>query len=189
MNRRGGIALWTSIILVVVLVISLFLYFILFTPGNDSYYENLIASGELKNPVEGLNSTQAADQFDKSYIYFLLVSMKAYNLHNPPLSKDNPKIEVIVSDDTTYGGIIKDGKISVETGEINNEDIRVYTTKEEITSILHDQSYVTSSFTSGKSKIELVADKTTLFSKGYLNLYNDLTGKTITGGVIGIYTG
>ena len=50
-------------------------------------------------------------------------------------------------------------------------------------------AYIKESFSSGKSEFELVANKATLFSKGYLSLYKDLTGKGITGSVIGIYLG
>ena len=40
--------------------------------------------------------------------------------------------------------------------------------------MLKDKGYVISSFNSGKSSIELVAGNIELYSKGYLDLYNNL---------------
>jgi len=50
--------------------------------------------------------------------------------------------------------------------------------------MINDKNYIEQSFKDGTSQIELVATKTTLFSKGYLSLYTDLTGESITGMVL-----
>jgi hypothetical protein len=183
MNKRGWV-LWVSIALIAALIIAIFLYFALFKPNNSGAY-----SGEtLINPVEGLSDKQAVLAFDESFVFYLLYSIKAYNLHNPPLSSDTPKIEIKVGDDV-YNAEIKKGEIIVGKGAIEGEDIVIGTTKEEAVKMLRDRNYVTQSFNDGKSEIEMVAGKTTLFAKGYLNMYTELTGKSITGNIIRIYTG
>ncbi len=45
------------------------------------------------NPAEGLSVEQAIVEFDESFVYYLLFNIKAYNLHNPPLSSAEPRIE------------------------------------------------------------------------------------------------
>lgn len=181
MSKRGSAVFWISAALVVFLVIAVFLYFALFKPNNSATYSNL------KNPVEGLSDSQAVAAFDESFVYYLLSSIKAYNLHNIPLSSNYPRMETDVGGEI-FNANVKNGVISVSRGEITNEDVVIRTTKEEAVLMLRDKNYVTKSFNDGKSSIELVADKTTLFAKGYLNMYNELTGKSITGDIIRIST-
>lgn len=178
--------MWLSIVLVVVLVLAIFFYFVLYHPNYDAKYELKISSGELVNPVSGLSLQEAEQQFNESFIYYMLYSIRAYNLHNPALSFDTPKIEIFVDGDP-YNAEISGGEIYVSRGETENEDIIIRTTKREAIKMLQDKSYVSSSFAGGGSTIELVAGKTTLFGKGYLRLYEQLTGKSITGSVIRIY--
>ena len=53
--------------------------------------------------------------------------------------------------------------------------------------ISQNVDYVALSFESGNSQIELLESKSTLFGKGYLSLYQELTGKSVTGNIIKIY--
>ena len=182
MNKRGGKVFWISASLIVLLIASLFLYFVLFKPNNLSSY-----SQTLKNPVFGLTDEQAVIDFNEDFVLYLLYSIKADNLHNVPLTSNYPKIEIDVGDEI-FSATVKKGVISVGRGEILNEDAVIRTTKEEAVKMLRDKSYVTKSFNDGKSGIELVADRTTLFAKGYLNMYNELTGNSITGNIIRIST-
>ncbi len=187
MSNRGGWILWASIGLIVLLVIGIFLYFSLYHKDYSSKYSDKLSSGQIVNPVSGLSMEQAVQQFNESFVYYLLYSINAYNLHNPPLSSDTPKIEIYVDSDV-YNAEISNGEIYVAKGEISTEDIIIKTTKEEAVNMLQDKKYISQSFSSGNSQIQLVASKVTLFGKGYLSLYNQLTGKGITGNVIRIYT-
>jgi len=47
--------------------------------------------------------------------------------------------------------------------------------------MLQNKDYISESFQSGASKMEMVAGKTELASKGYLEIYTGITGKSITG--------
>jgi hypothetical protein len=183
MNKKGALWLWISIILIALLVIVTFLYFALFNVNNESVYAGM----QIINPVEGLDDKQALALFDESFVFYLLYEIKAYNLHNPPLSSDYPKIQINVGEQI-FNADIKKGLINVAKDEIEDEDVVIRTSAEEAVKMLRDKNYVTKSFNDGKSEIELVASKTTLFAKGYLNLYNEITGKSITGNLIRIYT-
>ena len=54
--------------------------------------------------------------------------------------------------------------------------------------MMKDANYIKDSFISEKSSINLLADKTTLFTKGYLNIYNELNPSSVTGNIIKIYS-
>ncbi len=183
MNKKGAWWLWVSIGLVALLIIVAFLYFALFARDNSRVYSQM----QIRNPIENLTDEQAILNFDESFIFYLLYSIKAYNLHNPPLSSDYPRIEVEV-EDRVFNAVILKGLINVSEGRIAKEDIIIKTTKEEAIKMLRERDYVVTSFNDGKSTIELIAGQATLFAKGYLNMYNELTGKSVTGNVIRIFT-
>ena len=184
MDKRGAVIFWVSTILAVLLIAATFLYFALFKVDNQSVY----AGQEIKNPALGLTNEQAVTAFDEGFVFYLLYNIKAYDLHNPPLSSDNPRIVVDVGDEV-FSATVKKGIIDVSRERIAKEDIIIKTTKEEAVKMIRDKSYITKSFNDGKSEIKLVADKMTLFAKGYLNLYSELTGKSVTGNLIRISTG
>lgn len=184
MNKRGAWWLWVSIGLAVFLIIVAFLYFALFRQDNSGLYSQV----QIKNPAAGMSSAEAIAAFDESFVSYLLYAIKAYNLHNPPLSSDYPKLEIRV-EDQTYGASVIKGIINVSKGAMADKDVIIKTTKEEAVKMMGDRNYVTKSFNDGKSTIELVASKTTLFAKGYLGMYTELTGKSVTGNLIRISTG
>lgn len=187
MDKNGRWAIWLAGILIFILLIGIFLYFALFNPNNSVHYYNLEAEGKLANPVLSLTNEQAVAKFDDSFVYYLLVQIKAYNLHNPPLSSSTPKIQIYV-DELSYNAEIVNGIIKIYNGESSNKDIIIRTTKEEAVKMLRSSNYISVSFQEGKSSIEKVEGQSVLFGKGYLNLYNEITGKSITGNVVKIYT-
>lgn len=183
MNKRGAWWLWVSIVLVLLLIVVAFLYFVLFKANNESVY----VGKQIVNPVNNLTDEQAIVAFDESFVFYLLYEIKAYNLHNPPLSSSNPVMEIEVGEQV-FNAVVKKGVIEVGRGSVANNDVIIRTTAEEAVKMLRDRGYVTRSFNDGLSTIDLLASKTTLFAKGYLNLYNELTGKSITGNLIRIWT-
>lgn len=186
--QKSRVFLVIGIILILLFFVGAFLYFALFVPrDNSEWYSSQEQTGNLANPVSGLSTEMAVKEFNESFVFYLLYTIKAYNLHSPPLSRDQPRIQFFI-DEEVYQASVESGIISVTRGDIANEDIIIRTTREEAVLMLKDIEYVKSSFSSGKSGIELVADKTTLFGKGYLNLYTELTGKSITGNVVSMYT-
>lgn len=171
-----------GISLVILLVVGSFLYFALAKPKN-----NLQSSQILVNPAADLNLEEARQQFNEGFIFYLLAVLHADDLHSPPLSKAVPEIEFSI-DNELYSASIEKGKILIIKERASEPDIRIVTSKDEVIAMMKSPSYLGQSFHEGKSNLELIADKTTLFAKGYLRFYQQLTGKSVTGGVIGIYT-
>ena len=170
-----------SVILILILIIAMFLYSALKVP--DYGERNRII---LQNPIKGLTLEQAKISFNESFVEYLLYSIGANNLHNPPLSNNKPKIKIIIEDEI-YSSIIERGKVIVKKEDISDQDITLKTNKEEAIKMMENKNYIKQSFSSGKSELSLLADKATLFAKGYLNIYKELKGESITGGVIKIY--
>jgi len=108
---------------------------------------------------------------EKEIVNYGAIVLKLYNLHSVPFTNINPKVQVNI-DDTVYSLEIIKGDIFIKDGEIKNPDIILRTTHEEIFKMIEVNEYVSESVSSGKTSIEIVANKFVLFSKGYLSLYN-----------------
>ena len=185
MNMRGishGLLVGFGVVLVLVLIVAMFFYFSLAGPNYDSVYQGK----NLQDPTSGLSQEQAEAKFDESFVYYFLYSVKAYNLHNPPLSSNEPKMEFIVGDDV-YNVIIDKGDIVVEKGSLDERDAVIRTNAKEAVKMIKDINYIKESFGNGDSSIELTASKSELFSKGYLSLYTEITGQSLSGNVIRMY--
>ena len=159
------------LILLILIIISGVIFYSLFF--NSSY--NGRGNGKvLENPAKGLSLKEAIEKFDESFVIYLLVNIGAYNLHPPIFGSDTPKIEFRIGDDV-YNAEIVNGRIGVGRGEIDVEDIIIWTNKNEAVKMVMDKDYIDDSFISGESSIELVAGKIELASKGYLQIYSQLS--------------
>ena len=167
-----------GIIILLIVVLGLAYYLVFF--NNEFFGVKKSSSGgsdykSIKNPVEELSDEQAVANFDEGFVSYLLYSIGTGKLHNPPFSSKTPKI-VFFIDDNIFNAEIISGGIIVKMGNMNNADIMIITSKEEGVKMLRDRNYVVKSFSDGKSSFSALADKLTLFSKGYLDIYNKLTG-------------
>src|SRR3989344_1029693 len=167
-----------GIIILLIVVLGLAYYLVFF--NNEFFGVKKSSSGEsdyksIKNPVEELSDEQAVANFDEGFVSYLLYSIGTGKLHNPPFSSKTPKI-VFFIDDNIFNAEIINGGIIVKMGNINNADIMIITSKEEGVKMLRDRNYVVKSFSDGKSSFSALADKLSLLSKGYLDMYNKLTG-------------
>lgn len=177
MNQKG-IAKSLKIILVILLVAAIILSVVVLVLIMKKYQQETIPGSSktvLINPVKNITDAEAKQKFDESFVRYLLYSIKANELHNPPLSSETPKINIFV-DELTFSAEILENSITVTKSKFPASDINIRTTKDEAIKMLRQKDYVASSFNSGASQIELIASKTKLFSKGYLQLYTDLTG-------------
>ena len=98
LNRRGEgkgkVVL--GIVVVLLLIGGIFAYYIF---GNFNRSEG--STGRtLENPTSNLTNEEAVLRFDESFVRYLLYSIGASRLHNPPLSKNKPKVEFYIDDDT-----------------------------------------------------------------------------------------
>ncbi|MEJ2267585.1 MAG: hypothetical protein P8X70_00730 [Nanoarchaeota archaeon] len=109
---------------------------------------------------------------EKELVNYGAVILKLYNLHSIPFTNINPEIQINI-DENIYSLEIIKGDIFLSDGEIQNPDIILRTTNEEIFKMIENEDYAEESISLGKTSIELVANKFILFSKGYLNLYNE----------------
>lgn len=165
-------------ILIILIAISLIIAALLFYPAiTGQIIGNQQNANNLKNPVVGLSDEQAKKNFDESYIKYLLYRINADELKNLPFSSDTPKIEIKLDEETYNAEIIKKS-VKVGKGEIENEDIVIRTTKEEIIKTMREEQYLATSFKDGLTSIQLITTKTELFGKGYLQLYQELSAKS-----------
>ena len=177
-NKRYKKKFIFMIVILLIVIIGLVCYFMFFNNGVFGVkrsYSGGTNYKPVKNPVEGLSDEQAVAKFDEGFVSYLLYSIGAGKLHNPPFSSKTPKI-VFFIDDNIFNAEIISGGIIVKMGNMNNADIMIITSKEEGVKMLRDRNYVVKSFSDGKSSFSALADKLTLFSKGYLDIYNKLTG-------------
>ncbi len=172
--KKGKKKYWVSVLIVLLVVVVGGLSYVYFPQNKGGGSGG--GGSVVKNPVAGLSDEEAIAQFDESFVSYLLYSIGAGNLHNPPLSKDTPKI-LIVIEEINYNAEIVDGRVIVKKGKIENGDIIIVTSREEGVKMLRDRNYFKSSFVDGKSAISMIAGNTELFSKGYLEMYNGLVGE------------
>lgn len=172
-----------AIIFLILVIVGMFFYFATASPNKPR------AGTEIENPIKDLTIEQAILQFNEEYIKYLVFVIGGWKLHNPPLSDETPKIKVIVDNEVFISEIVN-GEIKTEKKEAEGEDIIIKTTRQEIVNSiksLNMKSYIKQSVQEGKTTLELKASYTTLFSKGYLNIYQDITGKSFTGSVVRIF--
>lgn len=183
--------------IITLVFVASFVYFSLNGKNYTPVYEQKLQSGEIKNPISefslnsnnfsiGENKSLVIDNnilsdvnkslIQESLINYASVILKLYNLHNIPFTSINPKVQVTIDSDSYYVEIVK-GNIIIETGQISKPDITITTTRDEILKIADNNDYAKDSISSGKTNIELTANKLVLFSKGYLGLYKEFKGK------------
>jgi len=146
-----------------------FLEFFIFNLDTDG-----VELSEIRNPVLGLSDEEAIDAFDEEFVLFLLYSINVHELRNAPISFEEPRMEILV-DDKIYNARVEKGRVYVGVGEIEREDVIVKTSASEAVKMLRDKNYISSSFRSGGSTMELVAGRAKLFGKGYLSIYESVT--------------
>ncbi len=143
------------------------------------FYENETRSPlnknrrELINPAKGLSIEEAVEEFNEDFVYYLLVSLKAYKLKDAPFTNEAPKIIMYIDNEVFYCEIIN-GRIIIERDKFDEGDIIIRTSKEEAVKMILDIKHAPESFKLGLSEIELKAGRIKLASKGYLELYSEL---------------
>jgi hypothetical protein len=196
--------LWVfGIVLLLVIIYGIFLLGAIFgtsTIGSNITYVNPVlgvlanVQASLENQlnemqtIENLSEEvieeviiQAELEFDQDYINYVLHAMSAWKLHNPPLSSNKPKIRVIV-DEEIYNSEVDDGVISTFVGDIEDPDIAIITTKREVIQamLVEDMTeFMKLSVAEGRTTIEMLAGQLELASKGYLQMYEDVTGESL----------
>ena len=179
------------LIIIFVVILILLIVFILGFGLKKSKRIEIILENPLKNivfantNVKGeVNKTAVINQgiieFDEEFINYILVALGTKHLHKSLLF-ENPLIEFDLSGEIWNSEIIE-GMPNSKQGSIEDEDLKISISKEEaVESLLAPdiEQFLKDSVNNGNTKIEMVAGKTELFTKGYLTMYKELTGEEI----------
>jgi len=123
---------------------------------------------------------QGVLEFDENYINYLLVALGVGNLHKS-LLYGNPFIEFNLGDETWSSELVK-GALNTKKQFIENEDLIIIISKEEAVRALlspNIEQFMKDSVDNGGTQIEMISGKTELFTKGYLDMYTQLTGEVV----------
>lgn len=166
-----------------IILVILFVFIVLLAAvGGFSYYA-------LSNPNHQKNNISISEEKNLSteHISYILNEMGAYQLKS---YQGNPKIEIQV-DDEIFSSEIIEGNITTKKGGAEDEDIKITTRKDEVFAIIDSENpkdYIKESVSSGRTSITLASSYTKLFARGYLNLYQEITGESFTGSAIKIFS-
>ena len=157
------------IVIVLLLLITGTLFYFFYTPIHK---KNQIS-------IQISDSGTGTTDIGNIHISYVLNEIGAYQLHTPTLSSNTPKVQV-QTQDKMFSSEINKGIISTTLGEISNPDIIITTTNQEIIQAIlssDTKEYIKNSVRQGTTTLELKSSYPKLFSKGYLSLYQELTGK------------
>ncbi|MBT4135550.1 hypothetical protein HOD75_03285 [archaeon] len=177
-----------SIFLVILFAITLILFraysleksrpqIILENPINRIVFEHTSELGEIN---WGGVIEQATLEFNGEYINYIIIALGAGNLHKSYTGYGNPIIELNI-DGEVWTSEISNSLVTSKTSS-EKEDLRISLTRREaIEAILSPdiKSFMKTSVINGNTQIEMVAGKVELASKGYLAMYNGITGEDV----------
>ena len=173
------------IIGIVVLVLAILLTAFLF--GFFTGKKKIILTNPLEQIILG-NTNEAGQvdeakgieqgvlEFNEDYINYILVGLGTGYLHKSLLF-ENPFIEFNL-DGQVWNSEIKAGMPNSVVGEIDKEDLRITISRQEAVKALLSSDitqFMKDSVASEETQIEMVAGQAELFSKGYLEMYSELT--------------
>ena len=174
------------IYVLIILLIAFASGFLIKKPKIEIYLENPLAGIVLKYTNEAGYTDKAAVikegvmEFNEDYINYILVALGTGYLHKSPLF-ENPLIEFELGGEIWNSEII-DGMPDSEKGQIDDEDLSISISKEEAVEALlanNIEEFMKKSVVNENTKIKMIAGKAELFSKGYLEMYKELTGEEI----------
>lgn len=180
-----------ALLLILIIISSALFFYFLYLPQNN----NTDVGQTLENPIGNpnlitintiTNITTVIIDINETHLAYVLDQIGAYKLHNPAFSSDTPRIQIELNNKVFKAEVISQ-KCNVKRGESQNPDIIIRTTDEEITNSLwstNTRNYIKMSVQDGKTTLELKASQVKLLSKGYLGLYEEMTGKSYTGSTI-----
>ena len=192
-EKRGEIWKFMSVLtLMLLLIVSVILGFLLYSIFGASLY---VPAPPSKPTFKSIESTNIQDigienlseeaiklvEIEAKHINYVLYNLKAYQLHKPILSEEVPVIEMEI-DGISYTTEIEDGNLVTKEGESDSEDMKISTTKQELIEIINSDDVAKKVFESieeGQTTYEITSNERTLLLKGYVNIYEELTGKEI----------
>jgi hypothetical protein len=193
-SGKSGILILIIIILIIVIIalVGLVMFYKTNKHSNNVYIYSS-SSSRSQNPINGIvllntvNGTanhsaileKGIIDFNESYINYLLSAFGTSLLHKSTFGYGNPKIELDFENEawnSEFGDVLITKK-----GNCDKPDLKIKMSKEEaVLALLSSdiKQYMKDDVTNGKIQIEMVAGKFELYSKGYLDMYKSLTGKS-----------
>ena len=180
---RIFIALIIILSIIIVLALLFYLGFSSKNPQNQITLEHPMKEIIFTNTNEaGQVNKQAVIQqgiseFNEQYIIYLLVALGVNNLHKSYVGYGDAEIDLII-DQEIWSAIISSG-LSVSKKQSDNPDLKIKMSKEEAVKALlssNIQEYLKDSVNNGNTQLEQISNKIELASKGYLKMYDTLTG-------------
>lgn len=144
---------------------------------NNNFFDNNISYREISNNTNNSLIQEGVLDFNKDYIEYVLIGLGADKLHKSSLGYGNPIVKFDV-DNEIWNIEVKEEGNKIEKGDITDEDLIVYISKEEVVGALLEEdikSFMKNSVKFGDTVIEVKAGKVELASKGYLEMYNELS--------------
>lgn len=173
--------IWIILIIVVLIISGTIAYFFI----SNNAKTNQITGNATKNnqfvktwTAENLGELEV----DKKVVGYILYELGANELKKVPLTSNTPKLEVQV-DNSIFNAEVKNKVIITNEGSIEDADIKIIMTRNDVINIINSTSRVKAieeSINNGTMKIEQKSSVKTLFLKGYLGIYKKFTGKKIT---------
>ncbi|MEM3112957.1 MAG: hypothetical protein QXI33_00860 [Candidatus Pacearchaeota archaeon] len=170
MKKIPVLLLLLIIIILIASIITIYLYSIPVKVSSQPKYKQTWNQSTLSNL-----------QVNENVVGYILTKLEANKLHNVPLTKNTPKIEIVI-DDETFSAEVNSGKINVKKGQIANADIKIIMVRQDVINILNSSDQVKEiekSINSGTMELEVIASRSELLSKGYLSLYEKFSGENL----------
>jgi len=152
--------------------------FILENPLKNIVFVNTNALGEVDYDAV---ISQGVLEFNEDYILYLLVALGIQNLHKSYLGYGNPLLELHIDDEGWNVEITNKG-VSIQKAFIDDEDLIIFISKQEAVKALLSSDineFMKESVYNGNTRLEKVAGNIELGSKGYLDMYTQVTGEVI----------
>lgn len=163
-----------------VLIMGIFYFLFLGSSSNVEKPEIAVPLVEIDNSSgEELVVSREIEISDISYI---LNELGIYRLRNPPFSSDTPKISFIVGEKTFFAEVFESVPKVLEV-EVFDVDLIFSSDQETILKIVAS-SDVSDSFSEGIQNgavgYEIIASQTVLLAKGYVPIYEEITGEEVS---------
>ncbi|MBU3896560.1 MAG: hypothetical protein KJ697_01340 [Nanoarchaeota archaeon] len=149
------------IVIMTIVIIGLTTYFILFSPFSSK--------PNIEKPIGSV--------VNETHIAWLVNELGSYKLHSNPVTGEEPEMEIVCS--KTYDVMIEKGYPNVVEGSATNPDIRITTQDQFILELLNETDVLQNTYEmqqEGKLAIGMLKPQEDLALKGYITIYNEITG-------------
>ena len=152
-----------------------YIYFFIFSPS-------FIERPEIEKPLLVDNISVSENQ-----IYYFMMKIDAYKLHNNPLNNEPPVIAFKINNEESL--------VSIENNDFRfvnnlNPDIRIFLSEDTFFEVIQSENFediLLKKYDQGELEIEIVSSESTLALKGYKSIYDKIASENeITGNIVNL---